>query len=85
MTSRASGSSSATASREKFSVKPPEPVKFAKSVNDWKIWKQLWHHYCITSSLNVRTGLPVVSLERERSGAKHVENTFCKSFWRVCL
>lgn len=39
-----------------FSVKPPEPLKFGKdSVNNWKLWKQLWHHYCIVSNLDAHT------------------------------
>ncbi|XP_048585750.1 uncharacterized protein LOC116606612 [Nematostella vectensis] len=34
-----------------YAFKPPEPVKLAKNgVESWKIWKQLWQHYCIVSN-----------------------------------
>ena len=36
-----------------FSVKPPEALKFGKdNVNNWKLWKQLWQHYCVVSNLD---------------------------------
>ncbi|XP_028412151.1 uncharacterized protein K02A2.6-like [Dendronephthya gigantea] len=35
-----------------YVFKPPEPVKLAKNgVENWKIWKQLWQHYCVVSNV----------------------------------
>ncbi|XP_048576175.1 uncharacterized protein LOC125557547 [Nematostella vectensis] len=41
----------ATSFQPGYAFKPPEPVKLAKNgVESWKIWKQLWQHYCIVSN-----------------------------------
>ena len=37
-------------------IKPPGPVSFEKdSILNWKLWKQLWHHYTIVSGLGDQT------------------------------
>ena len=50
-----SGASSAGSAFVSFSpgyaFKPPEPVKLAKNgTENWKIWKQLYKHYCVVTN-----------------------------------
>ena len=34
-----------------YAFKPPEPVKLAKNgTENWKIWKQLYKHYCVVTN-----------------------------------
>ena len=39
-----------------YAFKPPEPVKLSKNgIENWKLWKQLWKHYCVVSGTHERT------------------------------
>ena len=39
-----------------YAFKQPEPVKLNKNgIENWKMWKQLWKHYCIVSNADLRS------------------------------
>ena len=62
-----------------YAFKPPEPVKLAKNgTENWKIWKQLYKHYCVVTNAGSQSPDFQKSLLISTMGLEALQNHFSR-------